>query len=184
MRSATFEKGGDFTFYVKTLSEENAPEVVSGEAVKTRGDILDITLSKPADRDGRGRQQGPVPDRAPHAHHRRRKGGAAPWSTPRCSTAPTTARRSSTRRRSSVGRSPARRRTPRSRTQRDAGGDAALAGDHLVFRSRQEGRGPLLHAGLRALRERHLTRASPSTTGDFSLGGEMTSLELLPTKAR
>ena len=47
MRSATFEKGGDFTFYVKTLSEENAPEIVSGEAAKTRGDILDITLQKP-----------------------------------------------------------------------------------------------------------------------------------------
>ena len=47
MRSATFEKGGDFTFYVKTLSEENAPEIVSGEAVKSRADILDITLQKP-----------------------------------------------------------------------------------------------------------------------------------------
>ena len=47
MRSATFERADDFTFYVKTLSEDNSPEVVSGEAVKARGDILDITLSKP-----------------------------------------------------------------------------------------------------------------------------------------
>ncbi len=47
MRSATFEKGGDFTFYVKTISQEGSPDIVSGEAVKARGDILDITLQKP-----------------------------------------------------------------------------------------------------------------------------------------
>jgi hypothetical protein len=47
MRSATFEKGGDFTFYVKTISQEGSPDIVSGEAQKSRGDILDITLQKP-----------------------------------------------------------------------------------------------------------------------------------------
>ncbi len=47
MRSATFEKAGDFTFYVKTISQEGSPDIVSGEAAKTRGDILDITLQKP-----------------------------------------------------------------------------------------------------------------------------------------
>ena len=48
MRSATFEKGADFSFYVKTLSEENAPEIVAGEAAKEGSDgILDIKLSKP-----------------------------------------------------------------------------------------------------------------------------------------
>jgi len=47
MRSATFEKDGDFSFYVKTISDDNAPEVVSGEAVKRRNDILAIQLSQP-----------------------------------------------------------------------------------------------------------------------------------------
>ena len=47
MRSATFENGDDFSFYVKTASDESAPEVVSGEAVKKHNDILDIQLSQP-----------------------------------------------------------------------------------------------------------------------------------------
>ena len=47
MRSATFEKAGDFTFYVKTISQDASPDIVSGEAVKARGDFLDITLQKP-----------------------------------------------------------------------------------------------------------------------------------------
>ena len=47
MRSATFEKDGEFSYYVKTISDDNAPEVVSGEAAKKRNDILDIQLSRP-----------------------------------------------------------------------------------------------------------------------------------------
>lgn len=47
MRSATFEDGKDFSFYVKTTSDENAPDVVGGRAVKKRNHVLDIQLSKP-----------------------------------------------------------------------------------------------------------------------------------------
>ena len=47
MRSATFESGKDFSFYVKTTSDENAPDIVGGQAVKKKNDVLDITLSKP-----------------------------------------------------------------------------------------------------------------------------------------
>ncbi len=47
MRSATFERGEDFSFYVKTASDQSSPEVVSGEAVKRRANILDIKISKP-----------------------------------------------------------------------------------------------------------------------------------------
>ena len=47
MRSATFESGKDFSFYVKTTSDENAPDIVGGQAVKKKNDVLDITLNKP-----------------------------------------------------------------------------------------------------------------------------------------
>ena len=47
MRSATFENGKDFSFYVKTISDDNAPDIVGGQAVKKKNDVLDITLNKP-----------------------------------------------------------------------------------------------------------------------------------------
>ncbi len=47
MRSATFESGKDFSFYVKTTSDENPPDIVGGQAVKKTNDVLDITLNKP-----------------------------------------------------------------------------------------------------------------------------------------
>ena len=47
MRSATFEDGKQFAFYVKTISDDNSPDLVGGEAIKKRNDVLDIRLSKP-----------------------------------------------------------------------------------------------------------------------------------------
>ena len=47
MRSATFEDGKDFSFYVKTTSDDNASDVVGGLAVKKKNDVLDIQLNKP-----------------------------------------------------------------------------------------------------------------------------------------
>jgi hypothetical protein len=47
MRSATFEDGKNFSFYVKTTSDDNAPEIIGGQAVKKKNDVLDITLNKP-----------------------------------------------------------------------------------------------------------------------------------------
>ena len=50
MRSATFEDGEEksFSFDVKTTSDGNPPDVVDGHAVKKGNDVLAIQLSKPS----------------------------------------------------------------------------------------------------------------------------------------
>ena len=50
MRSATFEDGDEksFSFDVKSTSDSNPPEVVDGHAVKKGNDVLAIQLSKPS----------------------------------------------------------------------------------------------------------------------------------------
>ena len=50
MRSATFEDGDEksFSFDVKTISDSNPPDVVDGHAVKKGNDVLAIQLSKPS----------------------------------------------------------------------------------------------------------------------------------------
>jgi hypothetical protein len=49
MRSATFEdvEGASFSFDVKTTVDNNAPDVVDGHANKKKNDVLAIELSKP-----------------------------------------------------------------------------------------------------------------------------------------
>ena len=196
MRSATFEDADEkgFSFDVKTAVDDGAPEVVDGRASKKK-DVLAIQLSKPS------AQTVDVDDQVlfPTAHLKRiiaaaktgqrilsvkvfdgSDDGKKVYDTTTVIGRPMTTQ---------AHPPPPARGPPPPTPADDAGAAHILAMDAMTrwpvsisyFEEGRKDGGPAYTLGFE-LYENGVSRALRFDYGDFVLGGEMTSLELLPMK--